>query len=70
MEDSFLKFISVIYALTYKAVDAVYFNGANQDGCFFVGATSRRQGDLVQTLLYLRVSNFLDIRRYVNDCYE
>lgn len=38
-----------------KAVDAVYFNGANKDGFYFVAATARRHENLVQTLLYLRV---------------
>jgi hypothetical protein len=38
-----------------KAVDAVYFNGANQDGWYFVAATARRHEGLVQTLLYIRI---------------
>lgn len=38
-----------------KAVDAVYFNGGNKDGQFFVAATARRQNNVVQTVLYLRL---------------
>lgn len=38
-----------------KAVDAVYFNGANKEGVYFVGATARRHDRLVQTLLYIRL---------------
>ncbi|XP_013420120.1 uncharacterized protein LOC106180635 [Lingula anatina] len=37
-----------------KAVDAVYFNGGNGEGCYFVGATARRHKNIVQTLLYIR----------------
>lgn len=41
-----------------KAVDAVYFNGASKDGCYFVGATARRHDNLIQTLLYIRFPDF------------
>ncbi|KAK3089151.1 hypothetical protein FSP39_001292 [Pinctada imbricata] len=36
------------------AVDAVYFNGGNELGYYFVAATARRQNNIVQTILYLR----------------
>ncbi len=39
-----------------QAVDAVYFNGANREGGYFVGATARRHDKLTQTLLYIRVT--------------
>ena len=38
-----------------NAVDAVYFNGGNEEGYYFVGATARRHNKLLQTLLYIRV---------------
>ncbi|OWF52519.1 hypothetical protein KP79_PYT06824 [Mizuhopecten yessoensis] len=38
-----------------KAVDAVYFNGGNKDGQYMVAATARRQNNVVQTVLYLRL---------------
>ena len=44
------------YLFPFKAVDAVYFNGANKEGYFFVGATARRHEKLTQTLLYIRVT--------------
>ena len=34
----------------------MYFNGANKEGYFFVGATARRHEKLTQTLLYIRVT--------------
>lgn len=40
-----------------KAVDAVYFTGSNDHGCYIVAATARRQKNIVQTLLYLKVPN-------------
>ena len=41
--------------LYFQAVDAVYFNGTNKEGYYFVGATARRHEKLTQTLLYIRV---------------
>ena len=38
-----------------QAVDAVYINGGNSEGFFMVAATARRQNNVVQTVLYLRV---------------
>ncbi|KAL5011149.1 hypothetical protein ScPMuIL_013454 [Solemya velum] len=38
-----------------KAVDAVYFNGGNESGQYIVAATARRQNNVVQTILYLRL---------------
>ncbi|KAJ8314692.1 hypothetical protein KUTeg_006842, partial [Tegillarca granosa] len=38
-----------------KAVDAVYFNGGNKDGQYIMAATARRQNNVVQTILYLRL---------------
>ncbi|CAG2238130.1 unnamed protein product [Mytilus edulis] len=45
------------------AVDAVYFNGGNKDGQYLVAATARRQNNIVQTILYLRIPEigFLEI---------
>lgn len=45
------------------AVDAVYFNGGNKDGQYVVAATARRQNNIVQTILYLRIPEigFLEI---------
>ena len=42
-----------------QAVDAVYFNGGNADGQFFVCATARRHKKLIQTLNYIRVSDYV-----------
>ncbi|CAL1532789.1 unnamed protein product [Lymnaea stagnalis] len=39
------------------AVDAVYFNGGNSSGVFLVAATARRQDNIVQTILYIRLPN-------------
>ncbi|XP_074660914.1 uncharacterized protein LOC141913314 [Tubulanus polymorphus] len=38
-----------------KAVDAVYFNGGDGKGTFVVAATARRQNNLIQTILYIRI---------------
>ncbi|KAK3580274.1 hypothetical protein CHS0354_023512 [Potamilus streckersoni] len=38
-----------------KAVDAVYFTGSNAEGQFLVAATARRQNNIVQTIVYLRL---------------
>ncbi|CAH1252460.1 Hypp9300 [Branchiostoma lanceolatum] len=40
-----------------KAIDAVYFNGSNMDGVYFVAATARRPEKVTQTILYLRLPN-------------
>ena len=45
------------YFLHFQAVDAVYFNGGNKEGYYCVFATARRHKGLVQTLLFIRVSN-------------
>ena len=52
----FLPFIEILTSFFFEAVDAVYFNGANKEGYFFVGATARRHEKLTQTLLFIRVT--------------
>ncbi|GFO33376.1 hypothetical protein PoB_005988100 [Plakobranchus ocellatus] len=39
----------------YLAVDAVYFNGVNEDGAFIVAATARRPENFVNTVLFLQL---------------
>ncbi|XP_019617737.1 PREDICTED: uncharacterized protein LOC109465037 [Branchiostoma belcheri] len=48
-----------------KAIDAVYFNGSNRDGVYFVAATARRPNKVTQTVLYLR---FPDIGLLEHPC--
>ena len=39
-----------------KAIDAVYFSGANEEGCYVVGAAARRPEGVVNGYLCVKVS--------------
>ena len=41
-----------------KAIDAVYFQGANKDGYYFVGATARRPNRVINGFVFLKVGHF------------
>ena len=38
-----------------QAIDAVYFQGANKDGLYFIGATARRPHHVINGFVFLRV---------------
>lgn len=41
--------------LLSKAIDAVYFQGANKDGVYFVAATARRPHRVINGFVFLKV---------------
>lgn len=41
-----------------QAIDAVYFQGANQDGLYFIGATARRPHHVINGFAFLKVRYF------------